>query len=66
MKQPIKANLMKTLSNTSPFLLLLVPVFVMILLTFIQVGADQQQEEIVAKTPLATNSFIKVINPFSR
>lgn len=57
---------MKTLANTSPFLLLLVPVFIMILLTFVKVSADSQNEDIVSKTPAARSGYIKVANPFSR
>lgn len=57
---------MKTLANTSPFLLLLVPVFIMILLTFVKVSADNQNEDIASKTPAAKGGYIKVANPFSR
>ncbi|MEQ7798499.1 hypothetical protein ABDJ41_01700 [Pedobacter sp. ASV1-7] len=57
---------MKTLANTSPFLLLLVPVFIMILLTFTKVGPNNQTEDVVSKTPATQNGFIKVSIPFSR
>ncbi len=57
---------MKTLANTSPFLLLLVPVFVMILLTFAKVGSDNRNEDIVSKTTTTQNSPIKVRSSFFR
>lgn len=57
---------MKTLANTSPFLLLLVPVFVMILLTFAKVGSDNRNEDIVSKVPTTQNSPIKVRTSFFR
>ena len=57
---------MKTLANTSPFLLLLVPVFIMILLTFAKVGADAQNEDTAARAPETKSGYIKVANPFSR
>lgn len=57
---------MKTLANTSPFLLLLVPVFIMILLTFTKVSADNQNEDVVSKVPAIKSGLIKVASPFSR
>lgn len=57
---------MKKLANTSPFLLLLVPVFIMILLTFVAAGSDIQNEDMVSKSPASKGTFIKVVNPFSR
>lgn len=57
---------MKKLANTSPFLLLLVPVFVMVLLTFVTAGFNIQNEEMASKSPASKGTFIKVVNPFSR
>lgn len=57
---------MKTLANTSPFLLLLVPVFIMILLTFTKAEPNSQTEDVVSKMPTAQNGFIKISIPFSR
>jgi hypothetical protein len=57
---------MKKLANTSPFLLLLVPVFVMILLTFVTAGSNTQNEEMASKSSASKGTFIKVVNPFSR
>ncbi|MDR6785903.1 hypothetical protein ABIE26_004628 [Pedobacter africanus] len=56
---------MKTLANTSPFLLLLIPVFIMMLLTFAAGSNQDQNEEFAAKKP-AKASFIKIASPFSR
>ena len=51
---------MKKLSNVSPFLLLLFPVFIMMLFAFTTNGNLNQDEEIVAKTASsATNVAIK-------
>ncbi len=57
---------MKKLANTSPFLLLLVPVFIMILLTFVTAGSDIKNEEMASKSPASKSTFIKAVNPFSR
>jgi L-lactate permease len=61
----IKHTTMKTLANTSPFLLLLIPVFIMMLLTFAAGSSQDQNEEFATKKP-AKASFIKIANPFSR
>lgn len=55
---------MKKLTNVSPFLLLLVPVFIMVLLTLTK-SSDIQQDNIV-KAPTAKGSLIQVSNPLSR
>lgn len=55
---------MKTLANTSPFLLLLVPVFLMILLTFTKATADNQNEDTASKVPAIKSGLIKVVSPF--
>ncbi|SMC71991.1 hypothetical protein [Pedobacter nyackensis] len=57
---------MKRLANTSPFLLLLVPVFIVILLTFVTAGSDQQNDNMASKAPAMKNTFTKVVNSFSR
>lgn len=57
---------MKKLANTSPFLLLLIPVFVMILLTLVTVGSDIQNEEMASKSPASQGTYIKVVNPFTK
>lgn len=57
---------MKTLANTSPFLLLLVPVFIMILLTFTKTGSDNQNEDVASKVQTIKSGFIKVVSPFSK
>lgn len=57
---------MKTLANTSPFLLLLVPVFMMIVLTFAKVGSVSRDEDVVSKVPAVKENLIKAINPFSK
>lgn len=57
---------MKTLANTSPFLLLLIPIFMMILLTFAKASTTDQNEDLVSKVPAIKSGMIKVINPFSR
>lgn len=50
---------MKRLSNVSPFLLLLFPVFVMMFLAFATVGNNQSTEEFATKTT-ANNTLAKV------
>ncbi|WP_316816963.1 hypothetical protein [Pedobacter nyackensis] len=57
---------MKTLANTSPFLLLLIPVFMMIVLTLTKVSTDNQNEDLVSKAPAVKSGLIKVASPFSR
>ncbi|WP_432709370.1 hypothetical protein [Pedobacter sp.] len=52
---------MKKLTNVSPFILLLVPVFVMMLLTFTtSINSDQEQENIVSKKDHSSQSITKV------
>jgi hypothetical protein len=50
---------MKKLSNVSPFLLLLFPVFIMMLLAFATSTAENQSNEVVFKTTTATSTIIK-------
>lgn len=57
---------MKKLANTSPFLLLLVPVFIVILLTFITTGSDRQNEDLTVKAPAMKTSLTKVVSTFSK
>lgn len=57
---------MKKLANTSPFLLLLIPVFVMMILTFITTGPNTQNDEMASKSPASKGTYIKVVNPFSK
>ncbi len=57
---------MKKLANTSPFLLLLIPVFAMIILTFVRADNDVQPGETAAKSPVFKGSYIKVVSPFSK
>lgn len=57
---------MKTLANTSPFLLLLVPVFIVMLLTFAAGSTAKQNEALAAKSPAVKGTFIKVLNPFCK
>jgi hypothetical protein len=52
----IKQTIMKKLGNTSPFLLLLLPVFMMIILT-LTVSTNQNDAEIVVK-PAKTSNII--------
>jgi len=49
---------MKKLANTSPFLLLLVPVFMMIILT-LTVDTNQNDAEIVVKPAKTSASIVK-------
>lgn len=49
---------MKKLANTSPFVLLLVPVFMMIILT-LMVSANQTDAEIVVKPAKTSTSIVK-------
>lgn len=57
---------MKKLTNVSPFLLLLVPVFIMMLLTFVKTGSNNQDEEMTVKASASKTEVIKVNNPFSK
>ncbi|WP_199136153.1 hypothetical protein [Pedobacter sp. ASV12] len=51
---------MKKLSNVSPFLLLLVPVFLMMVLAFATNNmGNSQDEELAAKTTGTTGNLIK-------
>jgi hypothetical protein len=50
---------MKKLSNVSPFLLLLFPVFIMMVLAFATSTANIQDEEVMAKTSTPTNTIVK-------
>ncbi|MCX2494677.1 hypothetical protein OQX63_14415 [Pedobacter sp. PF22-3] len=54
----IKLSTMKKLANTSPFLLLLVPVFMMIILT-LTVNTNQNDAEIVVKPTKTSGSIVK-------
>ncbi|TCO23861.1 hypothetical protein EV200_105335 [Pedobacter psychrotolerans] len=54
----IKLTVMKKLANTSPFLLLLLPVFMMIILT-LTVNTNQNDAEIVVKPAKAPTSMVK-------
>ena len=59
---------MKKLANVSPFILLLVPVFVMMLLTFTTSinSTNAQQENIAVKSKTTeSNSLIKVSTSFN-
>lgn len=53
--QNLNYTMMKKLTNVSPFLLLLVPVFIMML--FALVINNPEQEEVVAKTSTINNIF---------
>lgn len=50
---------MKKLSNVSPFLLLLFPVFIMMVLAFASSTANNQDEEAMVKTSTPTNTIVK-------
>lgn len=50
---------MKKLSNVSPFLLLLFPVFIMMVLAFATSTANNQDEEVMVKTSTPTNTIVK-------
>jgi len=54
---------MKKLTNVSPFLLLLVPVFIMMVLTFTAGNIDSQNEEVALKSAPAKNALTKVVSP---
>ncbi|GGH10452.1 MULTISPECIES: hypothetical protein [Pedobacter] len=53
----IKQTIMKKLGNTSPFLLLLVPVFMMIILT-LTVSTNQNDAEIVVKPAKSPSTIV--------
>lgn len=53
-----KLNVMKKLANTSPFLLLLLPVFMMIILT-LTINTNQNDTEIVVKPAKTSNAIVK-------
>lgn len=53
-------NIMKKLANVSPFLLLLVPVFMMMVLTIANNVSRSQDEEIAAKATTSVKGIAKV------
>lgn len=55
---------MKKLANVSPFLLLLIPVFMMMLLTFITSHDTSQDDDFATKSSGSKTAFIKISNPF--
>ncbi|MEJ2882566.1 hypothetical protein [Pedobacter sp. GR22-6] len=55
---------MKKLTNVSPFLLLLVPVFIMVLLTLTKSNGTQRDE--MAKASTTKGTLIQVSNPLSK
>nr|WP_294871686.1 hypothetical protein [uncultured Pedobacter sp.] len=58
---------MKKLANVSPFLLLLVPVFIMMILTFATSISNSHNEDVALKSSSATKTeMVKVSNPFSK
>jgi hypothetical protein len=58
---------MKKLTNVSPFILLLVPVFVMMLLTFTtSINSDQEQDNMAAKKASTSQSMTKVSASYLR
>lgn len=56
----INTNIMKRLANVSPFLLLLVPVFMMMVLTIATSISHAQDEEIAAKTSTSVKGIAQV------
>ena len=60
---------MKKLANVSPFILLLVPVFVMMLLTFTtsinETVREQENIAVKSKTTKSNHSLIKVSTSFN-
>lgn len=54
----IKLTVMKKLANTSPFLLLLLPVFMMIILT-LTVNTNQNETEIALKSAKTSTAIAK-------
>lgn len=61
-----KYTIMKKLTNVSPFLLLLVPVFVMMLLTFATSYTNNQNEEVAMKSPASKVTVSKVTSLFTK
>ena len=61
-----KYTIMKKLANISPFLLLLVPVFVMMLLTFATSNTNNQNEEVAMKTAAPKVTVSKVTSLFTK
>ena len=58
---------MKKLANVSPFLLLLVPVFIMVLLTVTTSVSNSHNEDVALKASSAAKTeMVKVSNPFSK
>ena len=56
----IKPSIMKKLANTSPFLLSLLPVFMMIILT-LTVSTGQNDAEIVVKPTKTSGAVVKQV-----
>lgn len=57
---------MKKLSNVSPFLLLLVPVFIMMVFSFASTtNTTSNDNEVVLKSSPSKGALIKISNPFS-
>lgn len=56
----VNINIMKKLANVSPFLLLLVPVFMMMVLTITNNVTRSQDEEIAAKATTSVKGIAKV------
>jgi len=61
-----KYTIMKKLTNVSPFLLLLVPVFVMMLLTFATSNTNNQNEEVAMKSSPSKVTVSKVTSLFTK
>lgn len=56
----INTNIMKRLANVSPFLLLLVPVFMMMVLTIATSISHAQDEEIATKASTSVKGIAQV------
>ncbi|MGY4383601.1 hypothetical protein ACVWYN_000620 [Pedobacter sp. UYP24] len=57
---------MKKLSNVSPFLLLLFPVLIMMVFTFVSATtATQNDDEVALKSSSSKTALIKISNPFN-
>ncbi|RDC57187.1 hypothetical protein DU508_08345 [Pedobacter chinensis] len=54
----INKQIMKKLANTSPFLLLLLPVFMMLILT-LMINTNQTDAEVVVKPATSSNAIVK-------
>lgn len=61
-----KYTIMKKLANVSPFLLLLVPVFIMMLLTFTAGNTNNQNEEVAVKSSASKVTVAKVSSLFTK